>query len=204
MNIKAIIWDFEGVLAIPIGKHPHQLIAEQLGVPAEPVIQFFHGEFNDQLDLGLIDIQQFYEELAKALGIAKADAKFDGKYFEKIFENALQINQEIVLFAKSLHQHLRSALMSNYCKHLRDDLFHKWAIGDLFDEIFISAEIQLIKPDPRVFQLALDALCVQANETIFVDDRIVNHQGAQTFGIHSVLFKNNQQAMQEINTLLGS
>jgi len=198
MSVKAIIWDFEGVLTIPKTKHPHELIAEVLDVPAEPVKRFFNGDFNDQLDLGQISIQEFYVELGRVLGISTTN----DNQFDRIFENALQINQELLDYAKQLHQRLRSALLSNYSKRLRELLQTKWKIGDVFDEVFISAEVKLIKPDPRIFQLALQRLGTQAEETIFVDDRQINILGAEKLGIHSIHFKDNQQVVREIQRLL--
>lgn len=58
-----------------------------------------------------------------------------------------------------------------------------------------AADVGYLKPHPRIFQTALDALGVEANETVFVGDSIeADIVGAQAVGIRGVLRVNGGMA----------
>jgi epoxide hydrolase-like predicted phosphatase len=73
---------------------------------------------------------------------------------------------------------------------------------DVFDVVIFSAEVRLAKPDPRIYQLMLDKLGVQAAEAIFIDDFQENIDAAQALGIHGVHFENSLQARQTVMQII--
>jgi HAD superfamily hydrolase (TIGR01509 family) len=68
----------------------------------------------------------------------------------------------------------------------------------LFDEIAISAEVGLIKPEPAVFKHILKQLGVQAGEAIFIDDSPTNVQAAEALGIRSFVFAGTEALRKEL------
>jgi len=52
--------------------------------------------------------------------------------------------------------------------------------------VVISCEIGLTKPDPRIYQLCLDRLGLAARDTLFVDDRADNIEGAARIGLRTL------------------
>lgn len=58
----------------------------------------------------------------------------------------------------------------------------------LFDDIQISGEARMIKPDPRLFRLALERFRLRPSEAFFVDDAQANVDGAQAAGMSAFLF----------------
>jgi len=65
-----------------------------------------------------------------------------------------------------------------------------------------SAEVHLAKPDPRIYQLVLDKLGVQAGEAIFIDDFPENIDAANALGIHGVHYENSLQARQAVKRII--
>ena len=61
-------------------------------------------------------------------------------------------------------------------------------LSDL-DDILVSGEEQLAKPDPRIFERALQRFGVQPSATLFIDDAAANVQAAMALGIPSLLFR---------------
>ena len=58
------------------------------------------------------------------------------------------------------------------------------------DSTVFSSECDLWKPDPRVFQLALDQLGADPSQSLFVGDRLMEDiHGAQQVGLHTVFFR---------------
>lgn len=56
------------------------------------------------------------------------------------------------------------------------------------DAVVDGSRTGVLKPEPRAFALALEALGTQAAETVFVDDQPVNVQAATEVGLVAVLF----------------
>jgi 2-haloacid dehalogenase len=57
-----------------------------------------------------------------------------------------------------------------------------------FRDIVVSGEEKLLKPDPAIYYLALDRFRLKPDEALFIDDRIVNVEGARAVGMHAHLF----------------
>jgi 2-haloacid dehalogenase len=61
-------------------------------------------------------------------------------------------------------------------------------VFDLFDDILVSGEVRLVKPDPAIYAMALDRFGVAAGDAIFIDDRADNVAAAEAAGIAGHLF----------------
>ncbi len=57
-----------------------------------------------------------------------------------------------------------------------------------FRDIVVSGEEKLLKPDPAIYYLALHRFGVRAADTLFIDDRLVNVEGARAVGMQAHLF----------------
>lgn len=77
-------------------------------------------------------------------------------------------------------------------------------IGDYFDCAICSDLVGVMKPDPRIYQAALDALGVTAEESIYVDDYDVEAGGARAMGFTAFHLNRTQpgDGMWRINSLL--
>ena len=65
----------------------------------------------------------------------------------------------------------------------REDAFFR-----RFRDIVVSGEEKLLKPDPAIYYLALDRFRLKPAEALFIDDRIVNVEGARAVGMQAHLF----------------
>jgi 2-haloacid dehalogenase len=65
----------------------------------------------------------------------------------------------------------------------REDAFFR-----RFRDIVVSGEEKLLKPDPAIYYLALDRFRLTPAETLFIDDRIINVEGARAVGMQAHLF----------------
>jgi putative hydrolase of the HAD superfamily len=59
-------------------------------------------------------------------------------------------------------------------------------LEDLFETVFLSYEMGLMKPDTRIYQKVLDQAGIKAEETLFLDDNYDNIQGAAKLGIATI------------------
>lgn len=73
---------------------------------------------------------------------------------------------------------------------------------DLCDVIVYSHEEGLRKPDPAIYVVACERLGVELAEAVFLDDVDANVTAARQVGMTAVRFRNNAQAMRDIDTIL--
>jgi 2-haloacid dehalogenase len=57
-----------------------------------------------------------------------------------------------------------------------------------FRDIVVSGEVKMLKPDPAIYYLALDRFGLRPEDALFIDDRLINVEGARAVGMHAHLF----------------
>jgi len=198
MPIKALLWDFSGVLLVPKKDLGYEYIARMLGLSTQALIRYFDGEMNSQVDMGEITSEDFYRTLFKEQDLDQATFS----QFYNLYVKAFELNAPILSMIRSLRKNFKIGLLSNYSDRLRPLLEEHFRIADLFDDLVISCEVQLLKPDARIYHTALERFNIQPAESIFVDDRIENIVSARHVGIHAVHYQTSQQVISEVIQLL--
>jgi epoxide hydrolase-like predicted phosphatase len=113
------------------------------------------------------------------------------------------LDSHLVDYIRSLRPRLKTGLLSNAWDNLRRVVSDTWEIADAFDDIVISAEVGISKPDPRIYELAVLRLGVLPREAVFVDDFPHNIEAAQRVGLKGILFRNSDQVRQDLEGLLN-
>jgi len=67
-----------------------------------------------------------------------------------------------------------------------------------FRAIVLSSEERLLKPDPRLYRLLIDRHRIDPEETVFVDDRLVNVETARALGMTGIHFQSAAQLRREL------
>ena len=112
------------------------------------------------------------------------------------------LNIQLADLIRSLRGHYKIGLLSNAWSDMRQVLDKRFHVADLFDELIISAEVGLAKPDPRIYRLAVQRLNVQPSETVFIDDMLKNVEAARLEGLHAIQYLDFEQMLAELNPLL--
>ncbi|GAA3827011.1 HAD-IA family hydrolase [Nocardioides panacisoli] len=106
---------------------------------------------------------------------------------EQLLHDLHVLHDDAVPFLESLRAAgVRTAFVSNCSSNTRP-LLIALGLADLVDELVLSCEVGAAKPEPAIYRTALDALGVQASETVFVDDQRSYCEGAASVGIDAVL-----------------
>lgn len=99
---------------------------------------------------------------------------------------------------------LRVYCLSNISDKICRDCAKELAFLKLTDGRILSYEDKLIKPDPAIYRLLLKRYDLKADECIFIDDLENNVKAACELGFHGIVFRNRQQAEQEIEIIRGN
>ena len=90
---------------------------------------------------------------------------------------------------EAVRAHARVAIVSNNLLAEQRDKLHFCGIASLVDELVVSEEVGVSKPDPAIFEVALARLGVQAGEAVmFGDSWTADIAGAARAGIRAVWF----------------
>lgn len=76
-----------------------------------------------------------------------------------------------------------------------------FAFLSLFEDVVVSGEERVTKPDPAVFRLVLDRFGLDAARTVFVDDSARNVAAAADEGLVAVRFRDAEQLRDDLRAL---
>jgi putative hydrolase of the HAD superfamily len=98
----------------------------------------------------------------------------------ELWEDSLPVVREL------RERGVKTALISN-CSHSTRGIVERLGIVDAFDDVVLSFEVGLRKPDPAIYREALERLQVAPEHAVFVDDQPEYCDGAATLGIETLL-----------------
>ncbi len=183
--IKYVFSDFFGVLAsevAPVWLPRHMSKEEAISYKAEVVGKVDEGEI-------------LYPEL---LEILSAKTGVPAQQIGREWYDLSYPHDDFIAYLRALKSKYGICLLSNASSMFLRSLLDKHHLNDLFDEVFISAEIRLIKPHADYFEYALKRLHAKPEECVFIDDNVTNCEGARSVGIHAVVYKNAKQVAHDL------
>ena len=155
-------------------------------------------------------IDAFIDQLKK-LNYFKSE--FEKQFIKKALTSILDETQittnvkpidPMINLVKKLNQKNKHNLfiISNYTKKASELLLKKYEdFFSLFDDIIISANVGLIKPDIKIYEHLLNKHSLNPRECIFIDDQKDNIISAQNIGITSLLYKNFEEIISNLKKL---
>jgi len=198
MTIRAVYFDLGGVIVRTGDREPRAKLAERLGMSYEELAKaVFENESSRRASLGAVSPQEHWADVIQRLGLPPSEA--DSVQQEFFAGDTLDL--DLINFLRSLRPKYRTGLLSNAWSDMREYLVSQ-KIDDAFDQLIISAEVGIMKPDARIYQLALEKLGVTPDQAVFVDDSIVNIEGARAVGMYAIQFTRPDQTVEELKKLL--
>ena len=199
MPIKAVIWDIGGVIMRTEDQAPRAELADELGVTRAYLNELvFEGEQGMRAQKGEINRKELWDYVRSELKLAPGEySDLDERFF-----GGDVLDTDLVDFIRTLKLRFKSGIISNAWSQIEEALV-EWGINDAFEVVVGSGDVGIMKPEPRIFQIALERLGVEPSEAVFVDDFIQNVRGAQELGIAAIHFQGRDQVIQELEQLLG-
>lgn len=182
---KAIIFDCFGVL---VEDSLHSFYATYLENEPEKIEHL--KQVDKQASSGEITYEQFVAEATKATTIPFEQA-------QTFLDNNPPNEPLLDYIATDLKPNYKIGFLSNASDDWLDELFTPEQ-QDLFDDVILSFQHGIAKPDTRVFELAASRLGVQTNECIFIDDVADYGEGAKTVGMAFIQYKSLEQVKNDL------
>ena len=208
-EIKAVISDFGGVLTSPL-LQSFMAFQDQTGITTEalgkgmqaateangenPLFEMERGEITEEAFLALLT-----DALEPLLGHRPEMHRFKEIYFE-----ALEPNPQMIELMRELKaEGFQMAMLTNNVREWEPLWRAMLPVDEIFEMVVDSGFVGCRKPESKIYALTLDRISRPAEACLFVDDVLINCEGARKAGISAVHFQDNEQAIPEIRAALG-
>lgn len=208
-RIEAVVSDFGGVLTSPL-VDSFLAFQQSSGVPLEalgmamvaigsrngtnPLFELETGRMTEADFLG-----QLGTELTQRLGHTVELHGFGETYFESLHPNARMID-----YMRELRDRgYRLAICTNNVREWEPLWRAKLPVDEIFELVVDSAFVGARKPERRIYEITLGRLGLPAPRALLIDDLELNCTAASELGMHTVWFRDTEQAITEIESALG-
>ncbi|MGI9008508.1 MAG: HAD family hydrolase [Streptosporangiaceae bacterium] len=193
--VRAVIFDWGGVITTPIldtvmaWLEADRIDRDSYAAAMRPWVRRAYGpDAADSpihaLERGEVSDEQFEATLAALLVGLDGQPVASAGLLQRMFAASVLQDEMLELIRELRGAGLLTGLLSNswgardgYPRHL---------FADLFDDVVISGEVGMRKPEERIFTLAVGRLGVTPAETVFVDDVEGNITAARDLGFATV------------------
>jgi len=198
MPIRAVFFDFGGVIMRTEYQSPRQKLAERFNMDYDEMDRaVFGSDSARRASLGEITEDAHWSAVMKRFKQPASEMQV----FRSNFFGGDVIDRKLVEYIRSLRGKFHTGLISNAWSGLRE-FITKEKLLDLFDTVIISAEIGMVKPSAKIYEVALNQAKVSADEAVFVDDVQVNVEACEKIGMKGVLFNEPEKSLSRLNHLL--
>jgi len=178
---RVIVFDYGEVISHSPSEADRDALVAAAGVPAD-LFWPAYWRRRDALDEGTLPITQYWRLIADELGVQWSDSRIHQLWVTD-FRSWLSADSDTLDVLFDLRDGgTRMALLSNAGADFGSYFRHS-PLGALFEAVFVSGELNMLKPDAQIFQHAMDALGITPEQTVFIDNKEVNVRGAESLGI---------------------
>lgn len=205
--IEAVIWDFGGVIT----SSPFEAFARfetERGLPADIIRRTNTANHLEnawaKFERAEVDIETFdrlFAEESRAFG-----AEVRGKDVIQLLSGDLR--PEMIEALRRVKASFKTGcitnnLPANAIGSKGGRSLYIAEVMTLFDHIIESARIGLRKPDPRIYQMMVEALGVDPKRCVYLDDLGVNLKPAREMGMTTIKVLSSSQAIPELEAATG-
>lgn len=188
-KIRNIIFDLGGVL-LNINPLLSLLEFEKIsGIDRNTLKKHLSGEFIfEKFDTGTLSSAQFRSELCRIMNKQVSDDEIDRAWNLLLLDFPPARASLLTQLKKNYKVYLLSNTNIIHYQHYTREFSENFGfeMTDLFDELFLSFEIGIHKPDAGIYTHVIQKAGIIPSETVFVDDLILNIEAAGQQGIAGI------------------
>jgi len=192
--IKAILFDWGGVL---IENPDHGLMeycANALCTKVD-ILKPVFTQYEHLFQRGEIDETDLWISVCETIGIT---APTSTSIWKDAVKYAFVDKQETYQLLQNLKKNgYKTGFLSNTELPAVEHFFEK-KYDHFFDALIFSCNEKTAKPEEKIFKIALEKLKVKPEETVFIDDKLINIEMACKIGINGIVFKSIKQVKEQL------
>lgn len=190
-SIKNIIFDFGGVVFHIDERRTIAAFSQLLRCSNDEILNYiFHDDIFYKLECGQISFDDFRKHMCQKSNVQISEEQFLTAW------NAILVGypEEHIPLLLALKKKYRTFLLSNtnavhtqyFSQIAQKQHLEIQSNYELFEKVYYSNELGMRKPDPNIYKYVLNDANLKAEETLFVDDLLVNVDGAKSVGINAI------------------
>jgi putative hydrolase of the HAD superfamily len=207
-KIEAVISDFGGVLTSPLVQS-FMAFQDRTGITTEvlgkgmqaateangdnPLFEMERGEITE-----VAFLEKLTDSLEPLLGHRPEMHRFKEIYFEALEPNPAMIE----LMHELKNSGYRMAMLTNNVQEWEPWWRPMLPVDEIFETVVDSGFVGCRKPESKIYEITLARLGLPAESCLFVDDVLVNCEGAEKAGMTAVHFPDNAQAIAGVRSAL--
>ncbi|BBF44911.1 probable hydrolase, haloacid dehalogenase-like family [Lachnospiraceae bacterium KM106-2] len=189
--IKAILFDLDGVLTI--SKTGSETIigylSEKTGISKE-ILGSCYYSYNEDLLSGTCTHEDMWNEFCE-----KLQRTIPYELLQEAFENT-ELNLDMIELVKQLHKKYKIGMVTDNKADRIEAIVRKNKLEPFFDQISVSASIGSRKTEEEIFKKTIEALQVQWEECIFIDNSKKNLVIPKRMGMQAIWFDDEKKDVE--------
>ncbi len=193
-NITTLIFDCFGVVCSPVLNGWYQKNRVKKGFIDENIENVFR-----KFDLGILSEDDILEYFLQYNGVNSTKEELRAE-----IDNYLKINRDLVNTIEQLKKKgFKTVLLSNANASFFERKVYVLypEFKNLFDEIVISSQIGIAKPDKEIYLYTLKKINSKPEETLFIDDSKQNVESTASLGMKGFLFTDTNSFLNYLKGL---
>ena len=196
MAIRSVVFDFGNVICFPPAEEKIARAAAECGLPVD---SFLRALWKDRLpyDAGETP-QEYWRKVA-----AHASTEFDDSLIARMVEHEIgfwnAFDSRVLAWIKVLREGgYTIGILSNLPHPIAASLRETPGFLEHFDHITFSCDLRLFKPQSAIYEHSFRGLGVAPEETLFIDDKQENVDGARAVGMKAELFTTWEEFVRDV------
>ncbi len=194
-NIKAIVFDFDGVFVNDFTKKSAKDFCKKYRVDIK-AFQSFSKVAAVGLDTDKIRELDYYTKIIREFKLLIAPKDLQ-KFFVIADKKHLRRNKSMFRLLSQLNKYYVTGLLTNNSRELAKRLGDAGLYED-FQKTFFSYRLKLVKPNLKIYRQVLKTLGLKPAELIFIDDSPQNVKAARACGIVSILHRDAKKTKKSL------
>lgn len=198
-KIKVVFMDIGGVLLTNgWGHESRQRAAKEFGFDYEEM-DVLHNFIYNVFEIGGISLDEYLDT-----AVFHCPRDFTKSEFKKfMYAESVELPEMLPwLRTWKRHTDLPVFALSNESRELNDYRIDTFNLHEIFDGFFSSCYVGFRKPDPRIFQKAIEIVQVKPEECIYFDDREMLAKTAKGLGMNSVHYQEFETTKKILENLI--
>ena len=209
-TIEAVLFDFGGVFTESPFLAAHEA-GEELGIDVDVAFDLCFGTYHDDGDHPWHRLERgemTLEDARLALRTMAIERGYDVDPIDFLMRLARDDEQRPQVVERALAikaSGIRTACVTNNILEFGEGWRSLVPVDALFDAVVDSCHTGVRKPDSRIYRLALDAVDVDAEAAVFLDDHPANVAAAESLGMRGIVVgRDRLAAFDRLDELLAA
>jgi putative hydrolase of the HAD superfamily len=178
---RVVVFDYGEVISRSPSPEAWAELAGLTGMPVDAFPAAWNRRRHD-LDQGRLSVTAYWTAIADELGVTWSLSQLQ-RLWARDFTSWFEPDPAVLDLIGELHDGgTRIALLSNAGFDFGDP-FRYSPLGAVMERVFVSAELDLIKPDPAIYRHVMSELGIGPDGMAFIDNKAENVAAAAALGI---------------------